>query len=570
MNTLINIIQNISSSYSSKTALQIKEGESYFRVTYQELQDSAQKIALSLKELGVKKSDTVGLITENSPYWGMAFFGILWAGGAVVPIDNKLKEHSILNIVEHSQCKIIFTSSNFKESMERVSKESSYKPRLVILDGKPSKKEELSLQELITNGKERFGIALEKIKSDDLAIILYTSGTTGSPKGVMLTHGNIASNVESVSSIFPFSPNDHLISVLPLCHTYAITGDLLICLYNGATSTYLESLKGPILIERMIENKATVLVAVPALIQMMYHQLIGKLQALPKAKRFIFKTLKGISKLFFRFGFPIGHVLFKSMRDKMSPRLRFFISGGAPIDPKIIQEFSILGIPIYQGYGLTETSPILTVNTPAQNKIGSVGRPIPGVQIKIEKGEILARGPNIMKGYYKYPEATSEVLKNGWLYTGDLGFFDSEGFLHISGRLKNVIITRGGKNVYPEELEEELCRSPLIKEACILGLKKEAKGFTGDEQVYAIIIPNKEALESAGIQIGETLKNHPQIEAKISEEIKRTNTRLADYKRIRGFEIWDELPKTTTLKIKRKEIREIFQQRGIQPVGGEI
>jgi long-chain acyl-CoA synthetase len=251
----------------------------------------------------------------------------------------------------------------------------------------------------------------------------------------------------------------------------------------------------------------------------------------------------------------------------MSPRLKFFISGGAPIDPKMILEFSFLGIPIYQGYGLTETSPILTVNTPSQNQIGSVGRPIPGVQIKIEKGEILARGTNIMKGYYKNPEATSEVLKNGWFYTGDLGFFDSKGFLHISGRLKNVIVTRGGKNVYPEEVEEELLISHWIKEVCIIGLKKESKGFSGDEQVYAIIVPNQEALEAAQAQ---TPESAIQAEVKISDEIKLANTRLADYKRIRGFEIWDELPKTTTLKIKRKEILEILQQKGAQPVGGEL
>lgn len=570
MNTLINIIQNISSSYSFKTALQIKEGENYFRVTYQELQDSAQKIALSLKELGIKKSDTVGLITENTPYWGMAFFGILWSGGIAVPIDNKLKEHSILNIIEHSQCKVIFTSLKFKDSIIEVSKISTCKPTLIVLDEKNPKQGEYSLQELVAKGKERFGISLEKTKSDDLAIILYTSGTTGSPKGVMLTHGNIASNVESVSSLFPFSAQDHFASVLPLCHTYAITADFLIPLYNGASVTYVENLKGPILNERMNENQATVLIAVPALIQMMHHQITTKIQELPKMQRFVFKTLKNISKLFFYLGIPIGHILFGSLRKKMSSRLKFFISGGAPIDPKMIQEFAFLGIPIYQGYGLTETSPILTVNTPSQNKIGAVGRPIPGVQIKIEKGEILARGPNIMKGYYKNPEETSEVLKNGWFHTGDLGFFDSEGFLHISGRLKNVIVTRGGKNVYPEEVEEELCRSPWIKETCVIGLKKETKGFTGDEQVYAIIVPNLEAMASFQVQINNPKESAPQPEAKISDEIKVTNTRLADYKRIRGFEIWNELPKTTTLKIKRKEILEILQQRGAQPVGGEL
>ncbi len=567
MNTLVHFIQN-TSSFGSKIALQIKQEKNYFKITYQELHDSSQKIAIALKNIGIRKGDRIGIMTENHPFWGLAFFGVLWAGGAVVPIDSKLKDHSIQNIVHHSECKVIFTSSKFKSLLLAIVEKAPSQPKLVVLDEETS--DVLTLSKFISTAKESGAQSLEKVRTEDLAIILYTSGTTGSPKGVMLTHHNIASNVESVSSIFPFFPNDQFVSCLPLCHTYAITADFLIPIHMGITVTYVENLKGPTLIERMQENKATVLVAVPALIQLMYHQIKAKINALSKVQNIIFKTLRVISKTSQWIGLPIGHILFKPIRNRLSPAFRFFISGGAPIDPEIIEEFSLLGIPIYQGYGLTETSPILTVNTPTQNAIGSVGRPIPGVQIKIENGEIIARGPNIMKGYYHNPKATSEILKEGWLHTGDIGFFDAQGFLHISGRMKNVIVTRGGKNVYPEELEEELGRHSWIKEACVVGLKKESKDFKMDEWVYALLVPNLEVFRAWGIEPGKIPRNNSEIESKLQETIKETNLRVADYKRIRGFEIWDELPKTTTLKLKRKEIFDLLQQKGAQPIGGAL
>ncbi|MBI1871038.1 MAG: AMP-binding protein [Chlamydiae bacterium] len=559
MDTLTHLIQTANSSFGARIALQIKEGKTYFSVTYHDLYEKAFQVATALKKLKVIHGDRIGIITENSPYWGMAFFSILLCGGVVVPIDNKLKDHSIQNIIDHAECKFIFSSLKFLDTVSSISERSPIHPNIIILDGKDSKGKWLSLDQLVKEGKNQ-SIPFEKITSEDLAIILYTSGTTGSPKGVMLSHGNLISNVKSVSSVFPFSSNDHFISVLPLCHTYAITADFLIPLYTGGTITYVENLKGPILLERMHENRGTLLVAVPALIQLMYHQMISKIEILPQKKKIIFKILKKLSKISLSAGFPLGRLLFKSLRDKMSHRLRFFISGGAPIDPKIIEEFFILGIPIYQGYGLTETSPILTVNSPSHNTIGSVGRPIPGVEIKIMNGEIIARGPNIMKGYYKNPEATSEIMKDGWFHTGDIGFFDSKGYLYISGRLKNIIVTRGGKNVYPEELEEELNRSSSIQESCIVGLKKDSKGFAGDEVVYALLVPKLTSFYPEGTPLEKMSIDLPLIQETLSEAVKRANLRLADYKKIRGFEIWNELPKTTTLKIKRKEILELLEK----------
>jgi long-chain acyl-CoA synthetase len=560
MKAITQFLENSYQNFGSRTALQIKEGSQYFKRTYQELFLSSQKIARFLKSIGVQKSDRVGLITENTPYWGLAFFGILWTEATAVPIDSKLKEHSIAKILEHAECRVIFSSAKFLDMIETIVQSQKFQPLIVLLDEDTPEKP-YTLKRIL-NQNVPAQTALAHPDPETLAIILYTSGTTGSPKGVMLTHANISSNVEKVSPLYPFTHTDHFVSLLPLCHTYAITCDFLIPIEAGAAITYVENLKGSVLVERMQENQATVLIAVPALIQMMYNQMMLKIDALPVMRKKLFHAMKALSGFFLKLGLPIGHILFKSLKNKLSPFLRFFISGGAPIDPRIIEEYFKLGIPIYQGYGLTETSPILTVNTPKANRIGSVGKTIPEVEIRIENQEIVARGPNVMRGYYKNEEATLEVLKQGWFYTGDIGHFDQDGYLYITGRLKNIIVTRGGKNVSPEEVEEELCRSTWIKEACVVGVMKETRGFKGDEQVYALIVPNIEAFKAAGVEE----KDKKRIEEQIYQELKAANERLADYKRIRGFEIWDELPKTTTLKIKRKDALKMLKDRGYQPI----
>jgi len=564
MKAITQFLENSFQNFGSRTALQIKEGDHYLTWTYEELFLSSRKIARFLKSTGVRKSDRIGLITENTPYWGLAFFGILWTEATVVPLDSKLKEHSIAKILEHAECRVIFSSAKFFDMIQTIVQNQKSQPQIFILDGDAPERTHALKRILSQNASPETDLVHPS--PDSLAIILYTSGTTGSPKGVMLTHANITSNVERVSPLYPFVYTDHFISVLPLCHTYAITCDFLIPMEAGAAVTYVENLKGSTLVERMQENHATVLIAVPALIQMMYNQMMLKINALPALRKKIFHAMKALSGFFLKLGLPIGHILFKSLRNKLSPSLRFFISGGAPIDPRIIEEYFKIGIPIYQGYGLTETSPILTVNTPKANRIGSVGKTIPEVEIRIENQEIVARGPNVMMGYYKNEEATREVLKEGWFYTGDIGHFDKDGYLYITGRLKNIIVTRGGKNVSPEEVEEEICRSTWVKEACVLGVMKETRGFKGDEQVYALIVPNMEAFKAVGVEQAQK----KQIEEQIYQEVKAANERLADYKRIRGFEIWDELPKTTTLKIKRKEIRETLDKKGTQPAAGEL
>lgn len=565
MNSLIDVLNQSAHRYADKTALQIKEGGAYFSLSFSRLRDLAADAAKGLKAQGIEPGDRVAILADNHPYWGVAFFSILFAQGAVVPIDAKLEDQSILNILNHSECRAVFVSQRHRETAALISQKAAARPAVIALEGAETENA-MSLPRLI-----RLPAASSQTLTEpdprDTAIILYTSGTTGSAKGVALSHDNVASNALTVAPLFPFTPDDHLIGVLPLCHTYAITADFVVPLSSGSTITYLETLKGPALIERMREVEATILIAVPALIQLMHHQIAAGIGALPAAKRTVFRALRAVSALCLKVGYFSGPRLFRSLRNKLSPRIRFIVSGGAPIDPRIIREFFYWGIPVYQGYGLTETSPILSVNYPGCNRIGSVGRPIPDVEIRLENGEIKARGPNIMKGYFRNPEATEEVLKEGWFHTGDLGRLDPEGFLYISGRLKNVIVTRGGKNIYPEELEEELQRSPFIKEASVVGVGKTSGGFSGDEQVYALIVPDAQAVENSGIKCPQGQPPSPALNRLIAGEIKAANDRMAEYKRIRDFEIWEELPKTTTLKIKRKDVLEILKGKGLNSVG---
>lgn len=557
--TLTDLLLSSVGKEPSRPALHIRAGEDDLSLTYGQLGAWVGQLGAGLRALGVRKGDRVGILSDNHPFWGVAFFGVLWSGGVVIPIDTKLKQQSILNILNHSECKIILVSREYHGMLSELSGQAAGRPVLLDLDTESGSQTRTTLGDLAA----RFAnvpLEPEPLDPDDVAVLLYTSGTMGNPKAVMLTHKNFLSNIESLLSIFPLEENLNSLSILPLCHTYAITADFLAPLVRGGTIHYLESLKGPLIAERMRETQISVLITVPALVEMMIHQIMSAIAGLSALKRFVFRLMRNVSAVLLRLGVPAGGILFRFLRKRLSPRLRFMISGAAPLDPNIIREFFILGLPVYQGYGLTETSPVLTANAPGRNRIGSVGRPIPGVEIRIEAGEIVARGPNIMKGYFKDPDATAQVLKDGWFYTGDAGYLDRSGYLYISGRLKNVIVTRAGKNVYPEGLEEQLCRIPWIKQACVVGVKKR-KLFAGDEWVYAVIVADKDAFRKIGIEI-EPGRYDPRVVDIMEREIRFLNDRLADYECIRDFEVWDELPMTTTLKVKRAEVSAVLAKRG--------
>jgi long-chain acyl-CoA synthetase len=380
----------------------------------------------------------------------------------------------------------------------------------------------------------------EKLRQpEDTAVILYTSGTTGRSKGAMLSHANIISNIESAIGHFKVDSSIHTLSFLPINHVFEQVCGVLLPLVLGGTVSFCESLKK--LGENLAEVKPSFLLGVPLVYRMLLDRIMKNIEA------------KSLSRLLF--SLPLTRPLVTAKVRKRLGSGTIFISGGADLDPAIIKGLLSLGLSIYQGYGITETSPIISAEHPGATRPGTVGHRLNGVEVRIENpseeqvGEIIVRGPNVMQGYYKNSLATQEVLQaDGWYRTGDLGRIDEEGYLTICGRVKNLIVTPNGKNVYPEEVENELLKSPFIAEAMVYGRRSEQ----GAEEVYAMIFPNQEALDDHCRSQGICPMSEADVEALLRAEVQRSCSVLADYKRVRKFTLReDEFPKTTTRKIKR-------------------
>lgn len=526
-------------NFGDNIAFQIKVEDYFKKLTFKQVREHIKKYASLLSEKGIHPRDKVAIFSENCPEWPIAYFSIQYLGAIAVPIDAMLGENEANILLEDCKAKAIVVSSNCLNKCPNLKVSQKFRIEKV-LEASPSRIKEK-----------------EKISPDDLAAIVYTSGTTGIPKGVMLSHRNIASNVFVVSQLFDLGPGDNFLSVLPLHHTFETTAGFLEAFYLGVKITYAHSLKSYVLLGLMQETKVTVLLGVPLLYQLFLDGIKRGIEEKGKAISFVFKILEFLAKVVPFQSFR--RLLFGTLHKKLGGAIKFWVSGGAAINAEVIKSFDNYGITILQGYGLTESSPILTCCTLENNKIGSVGKAIPGVEIKIidknEKGigEVIAKGPNIMQGYYQKPEKTNEVLKDGWLYTGDLGYLDKDGYLFITGRRKDIIVTASGVNVYPDELEFFLNKIPGIKESCVLGAKIKEGIKKGTEEVIAIIVPDQEYFDK-----------HPpaddaSINKAINNEIREFNKKIADYKRLARIIIRkEELPKTRILKIKRFQLRKEY------------
>lgn len=561
--TILELLVAINRRFSNIPALQIKEGEGFRSISYIELGRRTSDTSYHLKKLGIQKEDRVAILAESRPEWAIAFFGIVSCAGITVPMDIKLSDAEIEFILNDSGAKCIFISKKFEERILNL------KPRLKFLENIISLEEStregvILLKDFKVPENE---VAHRDIHPDDVALIVYTSGTTGVAKGVELTYKNLLFEVMSLHELISFSPKDEFLSILPLNHMLEITGGFLGPLYAGATVTYCESLKPTNILALMGQTKATVMICVPLVLKMFHNSIMKKIEDLPAAKRRFVRVLFCLSKFLLKFHIRAGKLFFGSVHKQFGGHLRAFVSGGAPLDPLVEVDFNAMGFRILQGYGLTETSPVVTVNNFAECKYGSVGKPLPGIEVKIlansetggKDGEIITRGPHIMRGYYKSPEKTGEVLKESWFYTGDIGYFDEDGFLFISGRIKNLIVLGAGKKVFPEEIEEVMSASKFIKEICVLGRVAQKGIRKGCEEVYAVVVPN---LDSFQIQERE---DKELVRKTIASEIQRLGENLAEYKRIMDFEVWyDELPKTSTRKVKRKALLDLISKKDAQ------
>ncbi len=541
---LIELFESSCEQWKQRTALRM-EGERKDRLTYGDLRRLAGSVAGFLAGAGVAKGDRVLLASENRPEWAVAYFGILRAGAAAVPVDPQLSAPELVNLWKSAGARVALVSDDT----------ATRHPELAALAAAAVPDARVaSFAEALAGGPPP---PLPRIQGDDLASLIFTSGTTGTPKGVMLSHRNFASLVGKLCGVFDLGPGDGLLSVLPLHHTFEFTAGLLVPLSRGAEIEYLDELTSDRISEALGAGRVTAMIGVPALWSLLHRRITQELAAKPGVVEGAFKALmKGNAALRdSALAVNLGKLLFWPVHKKFGGRLRLLVSGGSALDPQVQKAFRELGFDLYEGYGLTETAPVLAVSNPgADAPAGSVGAALPGVEIKIADpdasgvGEVLARGPNVMLGYWRGgaspgvdPELTGQVMQDGWLRTGDLGKLDEKGNLTLVGRMKDVIIDANGKNVYPDEIEDAYRDPDLVKELCVVGLPDGAKG----EKVAMLLVPDWGDGDRA------------EVRARIEAHVRLVSAKLPFAKRVKAWHLFDgELPKTATRKVKRPLVRE--------------
>jgi long-chain acyl-CoA synthetase len=532
-------------AHPDKVALLMEKDGLRQVLTYRDLQERVDRLARGLRKLGFKPGEHIALIGENCPEWEIVYLSIQWAGCTVVPLDRLLKVQELRHIIRDSDSAAVMATGTYTDTIDEALTEMNRVIRKFTTGQAPQGW--IGIEELIARGSDHLPIELPA-ELEGTAAILYTSGTTGQAKGVMLSHRNIACNVVGAYQAIYFGDSDTFVSILPLHHSFEATAGFLTPLCAGATIVFAPSLKSKEILATIARHNVTVMLGVPLLFEKIVEGVQRQVRDSPSFKRFVF----GVGMKIGKWAPGLAHAMFGKVRRAMGmEHVRFLVSGGAALQSWASIFMERLGLPILQGYGLTETAPIISVNRPDDADNTSVGPPIPGFEVWIHdpdengNGEIVVRGPSVMKGYYKNPEATRAVLsEDGWFRTGDLGKIDDKGLLHVTGRAKNLIVTPAGKNVYPEEIEAVLVQNPYILEIVVYGHLNEA---TGREEIHAVIVPNHDLLDQEKPHIGDR-----DLEAFMREQVRVECEKLAEFKRIKHFELQEEeLPKTTTRKVKR-------------------
>lgn len=537
--------------FSDKLAMEDLIAYPISRVSFSELLNNILRFGSALNKLGIKPRTHIALIGENRVQWGITYLTSMAFNYVIVPIDKNLSSNEIFNIIHESDSEVVVFSDNFSSMLNESRKVFKKLKYFISMDLLAKNDWTYSMPQLIEETPPCNISEPPKINPEGLAEIIFTSGSLGRAKGVMLSQKNLASNLMSMTSMIKIDHNDRFLSVLPIHHTYECTCGFLCPLYMGASVHYARSLKT--VAEDMQKAKPTIFLGVPLLYDKLFKRIIKNIEE-DNIKSKIVPPLMKVSSFAERIGWKsLPKKLFKELHEKFGGNIRLFIVGGAAPDPKIAKGLREFGFNFVQGYGLTETSPILTLNQLDNFKDNAAGIPLPQVEIKINNpnsdgvGEIFAKGPNIMLGYYKNETLSKEMFEDGWFKTGDIGYLDNDGFLHIAGRKKNVIIAKDGHNVFPEELEDLLHRSPYILEVLVEG-ERDSKH---NEIITAQIVINAESF------IEYSNKNKVPITKElineiIGNELKQVNKNLPVYKQIRKFYIREkEFEKTTTQKIKR-------------------
>lgn len=556
-----------------RTALMYRAGARYVGVSYAGLARAIERAAAKLRDLGLRPGDVVGILSPNRPEWIVADLAVLSLGGIVVPVYHTIPSDQLKYIIDDSGMRMLFVGdAGLSSKVHTLRPEVSGLESVISLD-------ELSVRSGETAPAKAAlpasGAAPESVvAASDAATIVYTSGTTGEPKGVVLTHGNIASNARALVRRYGITPDDSALSYLPLAHMFERTCGHYVFLFAGGTIAYAQGLAT--VVEDVALVRPTVLIAVPRVLERAYEAALARIERGPGIGRGVvhraFSLLnERANRRYRRERVPVWLDLRCRMYDALiasrfrrvaGGRLRLIVSGGAPLDRRIGKILRVLGFAVAEGYGLTETSPVVCCGSADDHRLGTVGKPLDGVEVRIAAdGEILVRGPNVMKGYLDKPEETAQVLDaDGWLHTGDLGEFDGDGNLIVTGRSKELIVTSYGKNVAPVPIEQRIARSQYVSQAVVFGDNRKS--------IVALIVPNRAAVtryaEERGIPSTayDALLAHPEIRALLGDEVRKANAEAASYERVAAFELLAEAfsedggTLTPTLKIRRKRVAE--------------
>ncbi|MBP1769205.1 MAG: fadD [Candidatus Aminicenantes bacterium] len=580
--TLAGLLANTVETYPKPDLMLVKKDGAYTPISTREFGESVRNFALGLRALGFEAGQKLCLLSENRPEWSMTDFATLTAGGLTVPIYTTLVPDQIRYIVDDSDAAIVVVSNADHWKKIEILRSGLTKVRHYITFADAAPPGVLTLKEVLEKGKALaaaepglYGELVARVKPEDEATLIYTSGTTGVPKGVILTHGNLVSNIRTAASLVEFTDRDTALSFLPLSHVLERMV-LFTYIYKGCTVAFAESVET--VAQNLLEVRPHIMVSVPRVFEKIYTKVMDQVLASPALRRKIFFWALKVGKAYGALkieGKPVpaglslrqaiaAKLVFSKITAKTGGRVRFFVSGGAPLSKDIAEFFYAIGLVILEGYGLTETSPLLSINTFEAIRMGTVGKPATGIDIRIAPdGEILARGPNIMKGYYKKEAETREVLEGGWFHTGDIGQFDADGFLVITDRKKDLLVTSGGKNIAPQPIENLIKASPYISNAVVIGDRRRF--------VAALVVPEFEKLEAyakaQGIAFAtvEELCRDRRIVDFLKSEVDRATPLLASYERIKKIAV---LPRdfdiergeiTPSLKVRRANVTAEYQ-----------
>jgi long-chain acyl-CoA synthetase len=551
-----------SERWPGNPALELQRHDHIESCTYAELRRMAESVARWITENGFKHGARLAILADNHPRWVAAYLGTIAAGCTVVPLDTALHADQVAQLLQVSGASLLFCDAKHVPAAREALADAQL--GLVLMD--PDRMANASphdqslhdqsmgnLPAIFAAGPGQFQSADSPL--EDVACLLYTSGTTADPKGVMLTHANLLGEVEAVFNWIDLGPTDSLLGVLPMFHVLAQMANLLLPLVKGSRVVYLETLNTTELLRALQERNITAFAVVPQFYYLIHERIFQEVGKRGAVTQKIFRGLMEVNRVLRKIGVNAGPIFFGQIHATLGKKMRYLATGGSRFDPEIARDFHVLGIDVLQAYGLTETTAAVFANLPKNNVIGSVGPAMKGVEARIVDpqpqedggpavGEVALRGAVVMKGYWNRPDATAAVLRGGWFFTGDLGYFDSHRNLFLTGRRKEVIVLSNGKNLYPEEIEAHYLKSPFIKEIAVMGI--EGKPGEGGDRLHAVIVPNFDVLRQRKIV------NAKEV---IRFDIESLSQQMASTKRIGSYEIWqDDLPRTTTRKIKRFEV----------------